>query len=295
MREVTLAATQMACGWDVDENIATAERLVQRAVDAGAQMILLQELFERPYFCAEQHNDYLDLAEPVGQNRAVAHFRSVAKRHGVVLPVSYFERAGQARYNALAIVDADGQILFNYRKSHIPQNPGYEEKFYFSPGDTGFRTVQTRFGRLGCGICWDQWFPETARALALQGAEVLMFPTAIGSESKAPELDSSGHWRRTMQGHAAANMVPLVASNRVGEEKVGETVNRFYGTSFIAGYTGEIIADTAAPVEDVITATVDLDEAAAYRDAWGVFRDRRPQLYGALRTLDGHNLPPSDG
>lgn len=295
MREVTLAATQMACGWDVDENIATAERLVQRAADAGAQMILLQELFERPYFCAEQHNDYLGFAEPTAQNRAVAHFRGIAKKLGVVLPVSYYEQAGQARYNALAIIDADGEILFNYRKSHIPQNPGYEEKFYFSPGDTGFHAVQTKFARLGCGICWDQWFPETARALALRGAEVLMFPTAIGSEPKAPELDSSGHWRRTMQGHAAANMVPLVASNRVGEEVVGDTVNRFYGTSFIAGYTGEIIADTARPVEDVITATVDLDEAAAYRGSWGVFRDRRPHLYGALRTLDGHTLPPSGG
>ena len=292
MRPVTLAATQMACGWNVDENIATAEWLVRRAAQAGAQMILLQELFERPYFCAEQRNDYLDLAEPMGQNRAVAHFRTVAKALGVVLPISSFERAGQARYNALAIIDADGEILFNYRKSHIPQNPGYEEKFYFSPGDTGFHVVETRFGRLGCGICWDQWFPETARALALKGAEVLMFPTAIGSEPKAPDLDSSGHWRRTMQGHAAANMVPLVASNRVGEEVIGETVNTFYGTSFIAGYTGEIIADTAAPVEDVITATVDLDEAAAYRGSWGVFRDRRPDLYGALQTLDGHTRSP---
>lgn len=287
MRPVTLAATQMACGWDVDENIATAERLVRRAADAGAQMILLQELFERPYFCAEQRNASLDLAQPLADSRAVSHFRSIASALGVVLPISYFERAGQTRYNALAIIDADGEILFNYRKSHIPQNPGYEEKFYFSPGDTGFRPVQTRYGCLGCGICWDQWFPETARALVLRGAEVLMFPTAIGSEPEAPDLDSSGHWRRTMQGHAAANIVPLVASNRIGTEVVGEITNRFYGTSFIAGHTGEIIADTAAPVEDVITATIDLDEAAAYRDSWGVFRDRRPDLYGALQTLDG--------
>jgi len=290
MRPVTLAATQMACSWEVDENIATAERLVHRAAEAGAQMILLQELFERPYFCAEQHNDFLEFATPLEQSRAVAHFRSIAKALGVVLPISYFERAGLARYNALAIIDADGEILFNYRKSHIPQGPGYEEKFYFSPGDTGFHPVDTRFGRLGCGICWDQWFPETARALVLQGAEVLMYPTAIGSEPKAPELDSSAHWRRTMQGHAAANMVPLVASNRVGQEQVGQTSNRFYGTSFIAGYTGEILADTAAPVEDVITATVDLDAAAAYRANWGVFRDRRPDLYGSLRRLDGKSV-----
>ena len=289
MRNVTLAATQTACSWDVDENIATAENLVQRAADAGAQMILLQELFERPYFCAEQHNDFLNLATPQADNKAVQHFQTVAKKLGVVLPISYYELCGMARYNALAIMDANGDILANYRKTHIPQNPGYEEKFYFSHGDTGFQVVNTAFGRLGCGICWDQWFPETARSLVLQGAEVLMFPTAIGSEPKAPELDSSAHWRRTMQGHAAANMVPLVASNRVGAETVGETNNTFYGTSFIAGYTGEILVDCPAPVEDVITATVDLDEAAAYRAAWGVFRDRRPDMYGAMRTLDGVN------
>ncbi len=287
MRPVTLAATQMACGWNVDENIATAERLVRRAADSGAQMILLQELFERPYFCAEQRNDYLDFATPTLDNPAVSHFRALAKALGVVLPISYYELCGLVRYNALAVIDADGEILTNYRKTHIPQYPGYEEKFYFSHGDTGFQVVETAFGRLGCGVCWDQWFPEAARALALQGAEVLMFPTAIGSEPHAPELDSSGHWRRTMQGHAAANIVPLIASNRVGEEIVGSTISQFYGTSFIAGYTGEILADCPEAVEDVITATVDLDEAATYRANWGVFRDRRPETYGTLHTLDG--------
>ena len=286
MRPVTLAATQMACSWEVDENIATAERLVTRAAEAGAQMILLQELFERPYFCREQRNEYLGFATPLGINQAVQHFRGIAKKLGVVLPISYYEAAGLARFNALAIIDADGEVLTNYRKTHIPQAPGYEEKFYFSPGDTGFQVVQTKFARLGCGICWDQWFPECARALALKGAEVLMFPTAIGDEPGS-DLDSSAHWRRTMQGHAAANMVPLVASNRVGEEMVGNTPGTYYGTSFIAGYTGDILADCPAPVEDVITATVDLDEAAAYRGAWGVFRDRRPDMYAALRTLDG--------
>lgn len=289
MRNVTLAATQMACGWDVDENIAKAEALVHRAADSGAQMILLQELFERPYFCAEQHSEYLNFATPQGENAAVSHFRALAQALGVVLPISYYERCGQARYNALAIIDADGSILANYRKTHIPQNPGYEEKYYFSHGDTGFQVVDTAFGRLGCGICWDQWFPESARSLALLGAEILMYPTAIGSEPAEPDLDSSGHWRRTMQGHAAANMIPLVASNRVGTETVGDTSNTFYGTSFIAGYTGEILADCPKPVEDVITATVDLDEAAAYRASWGVFRDRRPDMYGAMRTLDGVN------
>ncbi len=291
MRNVTLAATQMACCWDADDNIARAEALIRAAAGDDAQMILIQELFETPYFCMEQANEYLDLARPMQDSKVVSHFRALAQELGVVLPISYYEAAGLARYNALAIIDADGTVLTNYRKSHIPQAPGYEEKFYFSPGDTGFRVVQTRFGRLGCGICWDQWFPETARSLVLRGAEVLMFPTAIGSEPGAPELDSAAHWRRTMQGHAAANMVPLVASNRVGTETVGDTTGTFYGTSFIAGYTGEILADADRETETRITATVDLDAAAAYRGSWGVFRDRRPDLYGALGTLDGQTSP----
>lgn len=291
MRNVTLAATQMACSWDADDNIARAEALIRAAAGDGAQMILIQELFETPYFCMEQANEYLDLARPMQDSKVVSHFRALAQELGVVLPISYYEAAGLARYNALAIIDADGTVLTNYRKSHIPQAPGYEEKFYFSPGDTGFRVVQTRFGRLGCGICWDQWFPETARSLVLRGAEVLMFPTAIGSEPGAPELDSAAHWRRTMQGHAAANMVPLVASNRVGTETVRDTTGTFYGTSFIAGYTGEILADADRETETRITATVDLDAAAAYRGSWGVFRDRRPDLYGALGTLDGQTSP----
>lgn len=291
MRPVTLAATQMACSWEVDENIATAEQLVRRAAAAGAQMILLQELFERPYFCREQHIEFLDFASPTDMNRAVRHFQSVAKELGVVLPISYYEAAGLARYNSLVVLDADGAVLTNYRKTHIPQAPGYEEKYYFSPGDTGFQVVETKYARLGCGICWDQWFPETARSLALKGAEVLMFPTAIGDEPGS-DLDSSGHWRRTMQGHAAANMVPLVASNRVGDEMVGDTPGRYYGTSFIAGYTGEILAECPEPVEDVITATIDLDDAASYRGSWGVFRDRRPEMYAPLRTLDGRTTLP---
>jgi len=291
MRNVTLAATQMACSWDADDNIARAEALIRAAAGDGAQMILIQELFETPYFCMEQANEYLDLARPMQDSKVVSHFRALAQELGVVLPISYYEAAGLARYNALAIIDADGTVLTNYRKSHIPQAPSYEEKFYFSPGDTGFRVVQTRFGRLGCGICWDQWFPETARSLVLRGAEVLMFPSAIGSEPGAPELDSAAHWRRTMQGHAAANMVPLVASNRVGTETVGATTGTFYGTSFIAGFTGEILVDADRETETRITATVDLDAAAAYRGAWGVFRDRRPDLYGALGTLDGQTSP----
>ncbi|MER3355877.1 MAG: N-carbamoylputrescine amidase [Hoeflea sp. D1-CHI-28] len=287
MRNITLAATQMSCSWDIDDNIAKAEGLIRKAAGAGAQVILLQELFETPYFCLEQDLQYFDMARPLKDSRVVHHFGALAKDLGVVLPVSYYERAGQARYNSLAVIDADGTILTNYRKTHIPQAHGYEEKFYFSPGDTGFQVVETSHGRVGCGVCWDQWFPETARSLVLQGAEILMFPTAIGSEPKKPELDSSGHWRRTMQGHAAANMVPLVASNRVGRETQGDTEGQFYGTSFIAGYTGEILADADRVSETVITATVDLDESNAYRDAWGIFRDRRPSMYGALATLDG--------
>ncbi|WP_299866644.1 N-carbamoylputrescine amidase [uncultured Hoeflea sp.] len=287
MRNVTLAATQMACSWDLDQNIETAEHLVREAAGQGAQIILLQEFFETPYFCLEQDLEYLNLARPQGNNRAVAHFAALAKELGVVLPISYFEAAGMARYNSLAIADADGTILTNYRKTHIPQAPGYEEKFYFNPGDSGFQVVETRFGRIGCGICWDQWFPETARSLALKGAEILMFPTAIGSEPINPALDSAGHWRRTMQGHAAANMIPLVASNRIGREVQGQTEGHFYGTSFITGYTGEILAEAGRIKPGVVTATVDLDEAASYRGSWGIFRDRRPETYGTLQTLDG--------
>ncbi len=291
MRPVTLAATQMSCTWDTDDNIARAEAHVRKAADAGAQVILLQELFETPYFCQLEENQYLELARPMMESRVVQHFAALAKTLGVVLPISYYEQAGQARFNALAIADADGTILTNYRKTHIPQSPGYQEKFYFSPGDTGFKVVQTRFGRVGCGICWDQWFPETARALALKGAEMLLFPTAIGSEPHAPELDSAGHWRRTMQGHAAANMMPLVASNRVGREVQGNLQAEFYGTSFIAGYTGDILADADRTEETVLTAEVDLDAAAAYRGSWGPFRDRRPSMYGALHTMDGVTRP----
>lgn len=286
MRNVTLAATQMACSWDVEANIAEAERLVRAAAEAGAQVILLQELFETPYFCSVQDPRFFDLARPMEASRVVQHFAALAAELGVVLPISFFEREGVAFYNALVVADADGALLGKYRKTHIPQNPGYEEKFYFSPGDTGFGVVETRFGRLGCGICWDQWFPETARSLALQGAEMLMFPTAIGSEPKAPEVDSSGHWRRVMQGHAGANIMPLVASNRVGVEREGDVEITFYGTSFIASETGEIVCDLGGEA-GFVTACFDLDAVGQYRSYWGVFRDRRPERYGALMTIDG--------
>lgn len=286
MSEVTVAATQMACSWNIDENIEKAEELVRLAHEDGAQIILLQELFQTPYFCLEQTIDHLDLAASLGEDRAVRHFRTIAKELGVVLPISYYEKAGPAQYNSLAIIDANGEIVWNYRKSHIPQAPGYEEKFYFSPGDTGFRAVDTKYARIGCGICWDQWFPETARSLALQGAELLFFPTAIGSEQKA-EIDSAGHWRRTMQGHAAANMVPVIASNRVGSEAAGSKEALFYGTSFIADQTGAIVAEASRTDETYLTARFDLDAIRTFRRSWGIYRDRRPDLYGAIRTLDG--------
>ena len=287
MTKLTLAATQMTCSWNLDENIQKAEDLVQLAAEDGAQIILLQELFETPYFCLEKDYRHTDLAKPLADNRAVQHFQTIARKLEVVLPICYFERAGTALFNALAIIDADGSILSNYRKTHIPQCAGYEEKFYFTPGDTGFQVVQTRYAKLGCGICWDQWFPETARSFALRGAEVLLFPTAIGSEPGQPDFDSSGHWQRTMQGHAAANILPLVASNRVGVEKLGQTEMTFYGSSFIADQTGLKVAEANRTDETYITATFDMDLIREHRQSWGTFRDRRPEMYGAIKTLDG--------
>jgi len=283
MREITVAATQMACSWDRDANIARAEALVRKAAGKGAELILLQELFETPYFPQEERAEHFALAAPVRDSKPVQHMRALAKELGVVLPVSFFERAGQAFFNSLAMVDADGAILGVYRKTHIPAGPGYQEKFYFTPGDTGFQVHETKLGRIGAAICWDQWFPETARVLALKGAEILLYPTAIGSEPPpAPPVDSRHHWRRVMQGHAAANVMPLVASNRIGTEKTPNSEITFYGTSFIAGPEGEILADAPTDAEAVITARFDLDAIAFKRRSWGVFRDRRPDLYGPI-------------
>lgn len=287
MRNVTFAATQFACGWDRDRNIATAEALVRRAAAQGAQVILLQELFETPYFCAVQRSEYLDLAKPAEGHPAIGHFQRLARELGVVIPVSYYERSRQAQFNSVAVIDADGRVAGHYRKSHIPQGPGYEEKFYFSPGDTGFRPIETRFGALGIAICWDQWFPETARALVLAGAEYLLYPTAIGSEPASPGYDSMEHWQMTMRGHAAANMVPVVASNRIGRETTGEVTMEFYGSSFIAGPTGGLVAAADRRTEGILLASFDLDRCRHDRVTWGCFRDRRPELYGSLLTLDG--------
>ena len=292
MRNVTFAAMQFACSWDKRANIDKAKALVRAAAAKGANAILIQELFETPYFCQDQSPDHFALAAPFENNPLLAEMAALAKELGVVLPVSFFEKAGYAHFNSLAMIDADGTIMGHYRKSHIPDGPGYQEKYYFTPGDTGFKVWKTKFGTFGAGLCWDQWFPESARAMALLGAEALFYPTAIGSEPPpAPPVDSRDHWRRVMQGHAGANYVPLIASNRIGTEKGqkgdGPGEMTFYGSSFIAGPTGEIVAELGREKEGVCTARFDLDEIAKMRASWGLFRDRRPDLYGPLGRHGG--------
>lgn len=287
MRMVTVAATQMACDWDCTANVARAEKLVRQAAEQGANIILLQELFETPYFCKDQKGEYFKLARPVENNPLLEQMGQLAKELSVVLPISFFERKNNVYYNSLVVFDADGTLLGIYRKTHIPDGPGYQEKYYFSPGDTGFKVWKTRFGTIGIGICWDQWFPETARAMALMGAELLFYPTAIGSEPQDATIDSRDHWQRVMQGHAAANCIPVIASNRVGVEQ-GEVCDiTFYGSSFITGITGDIkhVADRQS--ESILIASFDLDALQATRTEWGLFRDRRPDLYKVLLTLDG--------
>jgi N-carbamoylputrescine amidase len=287
MTELRVAALQMAMADDIDANVATAERLVRDAAAQGAQIILIPELFEGPYFCKDQLPEHLDRAVSLDGHPTVTHFAGLAAELGVVLPLSVYERAGQALFNTVVIVDADGSVLGHYRKSHIPDGPGYTEKYYFSPGDTGFCVWDTQHGVIGVGICWDQWFPETARSMALLGAEVLLFPTAIGSEPPDPTWDSSGHWQRVMQGHAGANLMPLVAANRIGRE-VGLTCEiTFYGSSFIADNTGAKVVEADRESEAVLVASFDREQLRTQRAAWGLFRDRRPELYGPIVTLDG--------
>ena len=291
-RPVSVAALQFSCDWNGDSNIAKAEAAVRAAARAGAQIILLPELFETPYFCIEQDVRHLQLARAVDASRAVQHFRALARELQVVLPVSFFESAGRAFFNSVAIVDADGSVLGVYRKTHIPNGPGYQEKNYFSPGDTGFKVWDTRFARIGVGICWDQWFPESARVMALLGAELLFFPTAIGSEPPpALAVNSREHWQRAQQGQAAANLVPLIAANRYGLERSLQNPEglyiRFYGSSFIADATGGKVAEAPEEGDAVLTATFDLNALAQQRNNWFVFRDRRPELYAPLLSLDG--------
>jgi len=289
MAEVKVAATQMACSWDIEDNIERAENLVREAAGRGAQIVLIQELFETPYFCIEQEYKHLELARPADDCPLIERMSRLAAKLGVVLPVSWFERAGNAFFNSVAMVDADGRVLGVYRKSHIPNAVGYQEKQYFSPGDTGFRVWDTRYAKVGVGICWDQWFPEAARCMALMGAELLLYPTAIGDEPGDPGVDSMQHWQNTMCGHAAANILPVIASNRIGREKAtaSDIEMTFYGSSFIADHFGNRVEVADRVTETVLTRRFELDEIRAYRETWGVFRDRRPDLYAALATFDG--------
>lgn len=285
MRNVTFAATQFAVTDSFDQNLELGESLVREAAAQGAQAILLQELFAGFYWCKDQDPKYFDLAEPYDTSKVLKHFSALAKELGVVLPVSYFEKSGNAHFNSLAMIDADGTILDNYRKTHIPDGPGYQEKFYFSPGDTGFKVWDTKFGRLGAAICWDQWFPETARVLALKGAEAIFYPTAIGSEPQDPNWDSRRHWQRVMQGHSGANMVPVIASNRIGKEQ-GDTCDiNFYGSSFITDNFGDKLQEMDKTSQGIITQTFDLDLLAKQRASWGLFRDRRPEHYQRITSL----------
>ena len=297
-QRITVAAVQMASGdWDLQRNVDRAEGLIREAARRGANLVVCPELFMTPYFCLDQNAAHLELAEPFEGHPRLAHFAALAAELGIVLPVGFFERAGNAAYNSVAMIDADGRILGRYRKTHIPDGPGYTEKFYFTPGDTGFRVWDTRAGRIGVAICWDQWYPETARAMALMGAEVMCFPTIIGSEPHSAAMDTAGHWQRTMQGHAAANMVPVVAANRVGAEtgrgngnpQQAPLTGTFYGSSFIADETGAKVAEAGRTGEAVLLHAFDLDAIRRDRQSFGFFRDRRPEMYAALLTSDGRH------
>jgi N-carbamoylputrescine amidase len=275
---VRVAALQCALADGLDANVARVEALVREAAATGANVILPSELFEGPYFCREEKDAFFDWARPAEGHPTITRFRALAKELGVVIPVSFFEKDGPHHYNSLAMVDADGTMLGVYRKSHIPDGPGYEEKFYFRPGNTGFKVWDTRFGRLGVGICWDQWYPECARAMMLLGAELLFYPTAIGTEPENPELDTKDLWQRAMIGHAVSNVVPVVAANRIGVEG-GQT---FYGHSFIANHRGDKVAELGRTDAGLITADFDLEEIRRNRASFGFFRDRRPELYGII-------------
>lgn len=289
MRKVKASAVQMQCTTDVKENINKAELLVRKAAQDGANIILLPELFERQYFCQERRYDYYAFAKPLNENDAVLHFKNVAAELSAVIIISFYERDGNRLFNSVAVIDADGEVLGVYRKTHIPDDHYYQEKFYFIPGDTGFVTFKTKYATIGVGICWDQWFPETARALTLNGAELIFYPTAIGSEPIL-ECDSMRRWQRCMQGHSVANVIPVIAANRIGKEDVTPCEDNgnqssslvFYGSSFITDETGEIIAEASRDEEAVIIAEFDLDAVYENRLGWGVFRDRRPECYKIL-------------
>jgi len=283
-REVTVAAIQAAFGSGMSSNLEKVEALVREAAGQSAQVILPPELFQNIYFPTRQDPKWFETAFPASEHPCVRALAALAKELGVVIPISFFEKDGPHFFNSVAIADADGAILGVYRKSHIPDGPGYQEKYYFRPGDTGFKAWRTKHGTIGIGICWDQWYPEAARAMVLEGAEILLYPTAIGSEPYDETLDTHERWRRVMQGHAVANAVPVVAANRIGEEDNDGTRQRYYGHSFAADHAGDIVASLGEDAEGVIVAQFDLDEIAVYRAEWGFFRDRRTDLYGDTLT-----------
>lgn len=292
MKKVTLGSIQMSMSWNKQDTLDKAEKLVRKAASQGAQIILLPELFETPYFCQEKNYDFYNLATTLEENEAIKRFKPIAKELDIVLPISFYEHDGNAFFNTVALINNDGEVQGIYRKTHIPDDHFYQEKFYFTPGDTGFKVWPTKYGCIGVGICWDQWFPESARAMALLGAEMLLYPTAIGSEPVL-ECDSMPHWQRAMQGHAASNIMPLMASNRIGLETVkpSDANNHqsssltFYGSSFIADQTGAIVEQASRDQEEILIHTFDLDEIRDMRISWGVFRDRRPENYGPLNKI----------
>ena len=289
MRNVKIAAIQMQCSTNLQTNLEKAEKMVRQAAGDGAQIILLPELFEREYFCQQRRYDFYHLAKPVEENDAVQMGMRLAKELNVVLPISFYEQDINTLYNSIACIDADGTLSGVYRKTHIPDDHYYQEKFYFTPGNTGFKVFDTHFGKIGIGICWDQWFPEAARCMALMGAEILLYPTAIGSEPIL-ECDSMPHWRRCMQGHAACNIVPVVAANRYGLESVAPSKDNggqksellFYGSSFVTDETGELVCQASRDKEEIVYGQSDLDAVRDMRDSWGLFRDRRPEIYKKL-------------
>lgn len=287
MTKITVAATQMACSWDVQKNIDQAKDLIIQAAKSGANIILLQELFERKYFPQQQKPAYMDFACAMKDDLALQQLQKLAKDLHVVLPISFFEKKNTTRFNSIAIIDADGEILGIYRKSHIPDDVGYEEKYYFTPGNTGFKVWQTKYGKIGVGICWDQWFPEAARCMALMGADFIFYPSAIGSVPKHPEINSRDHWQRTIQGHAAANLIPIVVSNRIGTETIEDSSIRFYGSAFITDQTGKIVEQADEETTTVLIHTFDMEKIKETRNSWGLFRDRRPDLYQRILTVDG--------
>mgnify|MGYP001135229963 CR=1 FL=1 len=298
MNRVKVAAIQMRCAASLEENLKKAEAMVRKAAAEGANVILLPELFEREYFCQQRRYDFYHYAKPVMENDAVRMGMRLAAELGVVLPISFYERDVNNLYNSIACIDADGTVLGVYRKTHIPDDHYYQEKFYFTPGDTGFKVWNTRYAKIGVGICWDQWFPEAARCMALAGAELLFYPTAIGSEPIL-EVDSAPHWQRCMQGHAAANLMPVIAANRIGTETVTpdeenqqqSSALSFYGTSFLTDCTGAVMQQLGRDEAGIAMQTYDLDEMAEMRMSWGVFRDRRPEYYGAISSPAAIVLP----